>query len=134
MQTDRRYFTKHGQHLNKIGKERLAKDLAYTINEVFKNTTKNSEQIYPLSWKEEGMPQDKLMGPLAKQQCNIYIDKDGHSPPLSSTNNRENVPNTSCESLYKLDEVQETIKLDQTLRTSNRQNNATIPRNNDFLW
>jgi hypothetical protein len=25
MQTDRRYFTKHGQHLNKIGKERLAK-------------------------------------------------------------------------------------------------------------
>jgi hypothetical protein len=27
MQTDRRYFTKHGQHLNKIGKERLAKDL-----------------------------------------------------------------------------------------------------------
>ena len=73
MQTDRRYFSKHGQHFNKIGKERLAKDLAFTINEVFSNTTKNSEQIYPLSWKEEGMPQDKLVGPLAKQQCNIYI-------------------------------------------------------------
>jgi hypothetical protein len=52
MQTDRRYFTKHGQHLNKIGKETLAKDLAFTINEVFRNTTNKSEQIYPLSWKE----------------------------------------------------------------------------------
>ena len=134
MQTDRRYFTKHGQHFNKIGKERLAKDLAFTINEVFSNTTKNSEQIYPLSWKEEGMPQDKLVGPLAKQQCNIYTDKDGHFPPLSCTNNRKNVPNTSCETVCKPDEVQETIRLDQTLRTSNRQNKATIPRNNDFLW
>jgi len=31
MQTDRRYFTKHGQHLNKTGKECLAKELAYSM-------------------------------------------------------------------------------------------------------
>ena len=52
MQTDRRYFTKHGQHLNKTGKECLAKELAYSINEVFRMTLTKGDQIYPLPWNE----------------------------------------------------------------------------------
>jgi lysophospholipase L1-like esterase len=44
MHTDRRYFTKHGQHLNKTGKERLAKDLAFTINEVSGNTRNTTKK------------------------------------------------------------------------------------------
>jgi hypothetical protein len=39
--------------------------------EILEILQKNSEQIYPLAWKKEGMPQDKLIGPLTKQQCNI---------------------------------------------------------------
>ena len=110
MQTDRRYFTKHGQHLNKIGKERIAKDLACSINEVFRNTPTKSDQIYPLPWKE---------------------NKIEHSSPYSDTNNKGNDPKIRCRPLTKLDEVRE---LEKTQRISNRQNKATIPRNTDFLW
>ena len=114
MQTDRRYFTTHGQHLNKIGKERLAKDLACSINEVFRNTPTKSEQIYPLPWKE---------------------NKIGHSSFLySDTNNKGNDPKIRGEPQTKLDPIRDLEKINQTQRISNRQNEATIPRNTDFLW
>jgi hypothetical protein len=71
------------------------------------------------------------MVPRAKQKCNIDTDKVEHSSPHSCTTNRENGSKISCESLYKSDEVQESIKLDQTLRTSNRQNKAIL-RNDNF--
>jgi hypothetical protein len=113
MPTDRRYFTNHGQHLNKPGKECLAKELAYSINEVFRKTLTKGDQIYPLPWNENKIEPSFL---------------------YSDTNKKGNDLETQSEKLTKLDGLQELGKLDQTQRISNRQNKATIPRNTDFLW
>ena len=52
MTTDRKYFTTHGFHLNDLGKERIAKEIACQIREIV-NSRPNNEPTYSLHWKEE---------------------------------------------------------------------------------
>jgi hypothetical protein len=47
-----KYFTKHGFHLNKSGKEGLAKKIALQITEIIKSKL-NNKPILPLPWEEE---------------------------------------------------------------------------------
>ena len=53
MTTDRKHFTKHGFHLNIIGKEGLAREIALQITEIIKPTLNNNKPMLPLPWNEE---------------------------------------------------------------------------------
>ena len=50
--TYRKYFTNHGFHQNKVGKEMMALQVACQIREIV-NSRPNKEPVYPLYWKEE---------------------------------------------------------------------------------
>jgi hypothetical protein len=52
MNFDRRYFTKHGFHLNNVGKDKLAKVIALQINKIFKPSL-NDRFVISLQWKDE---------------------------------------------------------------------------------
>jgi hypothetical protein len=52
MSTDRKYFTNHGFHLNKLGKERIAKEIVRQIREIVNFVPKN-EPTNPLHWKDD---------------------------------------------------------------------------------
>ena len=52
LSTNRNHFTKHGLHLNKFGKEIIAKHIATQINQIIEIATK-SESAIPLQWKKE---------------------------------------------------------------------------------
>jgi hypothetical protein len=47
MNFDRRYFTKHGFHLNNVDKDKLAKIIALQINKIFKLSL-NDKFVTPL--------------------------------------------------------------------------------------
>jgi hypothetical protein len=65
MTNDRKYFTNHGLHQNKLGKELLAKEIACQIRETVNSGIKN-EPAYPLHWKDEHITD----GELVKLQAN----------------------------------------------------------------
>ena len=52
LSTSRNHFTKHGLHLNKLGKEMIAKHIATQINQISEIATK-SESAVTLQWKKE---------------------------------------------------------------------------------
>jgi hypothetical protein len=74
MTTDRKYFMNHGFHLNKLGKERIAKEIVCQIREIVNSVPKN-EPAYPLHWKDEHI------------SMNTIIDI---AQPLSCTSNEGN--------------------------------------------
>jgi hypothetical protein len=54
MNFNRKYFTKHGLHLNNVGKEGLAKLTASQINKISNCRSKQNPVIF-LQWKEESI-------------------------------------------------------------------------------
>jgi hypothetical protein len=52
MESNRKYYTKYGLHLNKAGKEGLARSIAYLINQIMSKENKE-KSIITLNWKEE---------------------------------------------------------------------------------
>ena len=50
MNFNRKYFTKHGLHLNNVGKEGLAKVIAFQINTIIKCSS-NDKPVIPLLWE-----------------------------------------------------------------------------------
>jgi len=52
MNFNRKYFTKHGFHLNNAGKERLAKVIASQIKKII-NYSSNENPVISPQWKEE---------------------------------------------------------------------------------
>ena len=107
---DRKLFTRHGMHLNKRGKEWLAKLLATQISRLVIYKVRAAPKI-ALKWKDE----------LAVNQC-LEINTSIESPP-AQTNNSNNKIQT--DTLHKETAVP---------RTSNRQKKHPITRNNDLLW
>ena len=116
--TDRKCFTKHGFHQNKLGNDGLAKEIACQINKIITSGSDN-KPAYPVHWKEERIAKNTIM--------NIV-------PPLNCTRHEGNVPETETKSPQGHSSQQKLTKLDCLQRTSNRQNKATIQRNNEFLW
>jgi hypothetical protein len=112
MNFDRRYFTKHGFHINNVGKDKLAKVIALQINKIFKPSL-NDKFVIPLQWKDE-------------------------TTNNSSTVNTSHISGekTAMDNPSKLDSpFLHDLRASKCIhRTSNRQNKARISRNSDFLW
>ena len=51
---NKKYYTKHGPHLNNVGKEWLARSIANLIN-MFAYNNNKVEPIIVLHWKEESI-------------------------------------------------------------------------------
>ena len=52
MESNRKYYTKHGLHLNKAGIEGLARSIAYLINQIMLKENKR-KSVIKLKWREE---------------------------------------------------------------------------------
>jgi hypothetical protein len=103
---DRKFFTRHGMHLNKRGKEWLSKLLATQISSLVTNKHRDAPTI-ALKWKDES-------------EVSQYPET-----RTTSMTPSDQTKNTN-------DEIQsdETV----TLRTSNIQKKPPITRNKNFLW
>jgi hypothetical protein len=97
-------------HLNKRGKEWLAKLLATQISRLVIDKVRAAPKI-ALRWKDE----------LAVNQC-IEINTSLESPPAQTNNSKNKI---QIDTLHKETAVP---------RTSNRQKRQPITRNKDFLW
>ena len=115
---NRKYFTKHGFHLNNAGKEGLAKVIASQINMII-NCSSNENPVIPLQWKEEATTKSIIVNTTHLSTQKTAMD---NSPKLESP------------LIETHDSQQELIGSECTSRISNRQKKATISRNSDFLW
>jgi hypothetical protein len=114
----RKYFTKHGLHLNNAGKEWLAKLIATQIDKLINNINE-IEPTVALNWKEE----------TTNESIKI---KDNHMPNLLTTDNdlsKVLVPRTQIHNSQGNMTGSESLR-----RTSNRQKKAPVTRSKDFLW
>lgn len=103
----RKYFTRHGMHLNKHGKEWLSKHIATQIHRLVENNSKDTS-IIPLKWKIEPISKQNSANPLLEQITTGPINP--------------NKPDSSI--------TIETL----TNRVPNRNRRLPITRSNDFLW
>ena len=55
-----KYSTKHGLHLNNVGKEGLAKVIARQINKIIKRSS-NDKPLIPLQWKDESINESTIV-------------------------------------------------------------------------
>jgi len=118
MNFDRKYFTKHGLHLNNVGKEELAKVIASEINRIIKYSS-NDKPVIPLQWKDESINKSIIVNTTHMSKQKTAVDNPSKlESPLTQI----------------LDTQQEFIGYECIHTASNRQNKATISRNSDFLW
>lgn len=103
----RKYFTRHGMHLNKHGKEWLSKQIATQIHRLVESNSKDTP-IIPLKWKIEPISKQNSANPLLEQTITCPINP--------------NKPNGSV--------TVETL----TNRVPNRNRRLPITRSDDFLW
>jgi len=109
MDFNRKYFSKHGFHLNNAGKERLAKVIASQIKKII-NYSSNENPVISPQWKDE------------------FINKS-----ISANTTKLHTRKTAVDNSLKLespliqaDSQQELIEPECICRTSNRQKKATI--------
>ena len=100
-------FTRHGQHLNSIGKSKLAQHIAQYLIRSFINT--NTELI-PMKWKTSILE-------VIPMECEVM-----------GINNEKSDLNSDRE-----EESQSTIN-NQNIRVSSRRKKNTQARSNEFLW
>jgi hypothetical protein len=118
MNFNRKYFTKHGPHLNNAGKEGLAKVIASQINKII-NCSSKENPVISLQWKDESINKSIIVNTMHLSTRKTAVD---NLPKLESTLTEAH------------DSQQELIASECTHRTSNMQKKATISRNSDFLW
>jgi hypothetical protein len=118
MNFNRKYFTKHGSHLNNAGKEGLAKVIASQINEII-NCSSNENPVISLQWKDESINKNIIVNTTHLSTRKTAVD---------------NLPKLESTLIEAHNSQQELIGSVCTHRTSNRQKKATISRNSDFLW
>jgi len=115
---NRKYYTKHGLHLNNAGKEWLAKLIASHIDKPVSDINR-TEPTIALNWKEETA--NVSISVTNNHMPNLMLTEDDFSnvliSPIQIHNNQSN--NTDSELLRK---------------TSSRQNKAPVTRSKDFLW
>jgi hypothetical protein len=117
MNFNRKYFTKHGFHLNNAGKEGLAKVIASQINKII-NCSSNENPVIFLQWKEECIDKSIIVNTTHSSTRKTAVDNSAKvESPLIQT----------------LDRQQELIGSECTHRISNRQKKATVSRNSDCL-
>jgi hypothetical protein len=111
MSTNWRHFTKHGLHLNSLGKEWLAKQTAIQIELLVVSSSKVNT-IIPLKWKEETM--NLINENMMSSEMNTV---EGLIPSIQSPDNQINLE-----------------KNDSLRRISMRNKKAPTTRTKDFLW
>ena len=86
------YFTWHGLHLNKYGKEWLSKQIATRIHRLVEDNSKNTPLI-PLKWKIEPISKQNSTNPLPEQTaiCPIKSNElnDSVTVPVKASTSRE---------------------------------------------
>jgi len=118
MNFDRKYFTKHGLHLNNLGKEGLAKVIASQINKIIKCSS-NDKPVISLQWKDESINKSIIVNTTHMSNQKTAVDNPSKlESPLTQIH----------------DTQQEFIGSECIGRASNRHNKATFSRNSDFLW
>jgi hypothetical protein len=118
MNFNRKYFIKHGFHLNNASKGGLAKVIASQINKII-NCSLNENPVISLQWKDESINKS------------IIVNTTHLSTQTTAVNNP---PKLEFPLIQAHDSQQELIGSECTRRTSNRQKKATVSRNSDFLW
>jgi hypothetical protein len=119
--TERRYYTRHGLHLNVRGKEIMAKKLITVIQEIIGMQTKND--IIPMSWKNtlhehsRQESQDKNISNITlNDNTYLHSGKDGNRE--DTTRSKENHVNNPG----------------QEIEYCTRRKRRPPTRNVDFLW
>jgi hypothetical protein len=67
IELQRRHFTQHGQHLNYIGKELVANELA---NLILQHFTKVETEIIQMEWKDDNLHEMNLIAQITNIQEN----------------------------------------------------------------
>jgi hypothetical protein len=140
---ERRYFTKHGLHLNTSGKERIAHELAITVRNFLKK-----EKLSPISlyWKEDTLFSELNGNESHTCSNNPTTDPQSHLP-TSEQCKRNSVSEESTQALKCeegeigwLEPGNEATSLPRTnlgeskTRNSNHHKQEPITRSSDFLW
>ena len=106
---DRKYFTQHGMHLNKSGKERLSKLTATQICRLVKSNNKEVP-IIALNWKDESTGKQNTINSLSEQTTTCPVSLGRNNPDGS-------------------------ISEDKPLNTViTRNRKLPVMRSKDFLW
>jgi hypothetical protein len=84
---NRKYFTRHGMHLNKNGKECLSKLIATQICRLVNGNNKDVPVI-PLNWKDEFTDKQNTVNSLSEQKTTCSISLDWKKPDGSVTEDR----------------------------------------------
>jgi hypothetical protein len=90
MTIDRKLFTRHGFHLNKIGKEGLAKEIALQITEIIKAGLNNNKPLLPLPWNEEPKGKNAIVDISLTKNYNPPMGKSLTSSPLNCSSAMDN--------------------------------------------
>ena len=105
----RKYFTRHGMHLNNSGKECLSKLIATQINKLV-NENNKVVHVIPLNWKQEHTDNQNTVNSLSEQETTCPISLDGNKPDSTVTEEKS-------------------LK-----RAVTRNRKLPVTRSNDFLW
>ena len=108
--TDRKYFTNHGFHLNKPGKERIVKQIVSQIRETVNSVSKN-EHTYPPHLKED---YTSVTMKIDVTQPSSFTSSEGNAPQLGTK-----LPQEHCTQ-------QERSIMDHKIRMSNDYNKAEM--------
>ena len=113
-----KYFTNHGLHLNKAGKEWLVKLIASQIDKLVSDINK-IEPIIALNWKEE--------------TTNVSINiTNNHKPNLMIT--EDDFPNVLVSPIQIHNNQHNKTDSELLRKTSSRQKKTPVTRSKDFLW
>jgi hypothetical protein len=105
--SNRKYFTPHGMHLNKSGKEWLSKLIATQICRLVKSKNR-AIPVIALNWEDE----------LADKQNTVHMHTESKTAPDQNNSS----------------ETEVTHKEIVVCRTSSRHKRVAITRKKDFLW
>ena len=83
---NRKYFTRHGMHLNKGGKEWLSKLTATQICRLVKNNT--DVPVIALNWKDESTDRQNTVNSLSEQKTTYPISLGWNKPDGSVSDDK----------------------------------------------
>jgi hypothetical protein len=112
--SERKYYTKHGQHTNVIGKELMAKNIIEAVKHLLKPRKKTP---IVMKWKNEGNNENQ----------NTNDDKNAAEEEGRDTVNI----NESIQVVEKTDRLEEE---ETEVLTSKRSRKIPVTRSSDFLW
>jgi len=112
--TDRKFFTRHGLHMNNLGKEKIASKVSVTVKNIFQ---KQNMKI-SLCWKNGCDISAKIVSDNQTED-NISLQEDSK---------------TDQTTLEDIEVPTATPSSDEGLRMSKRKKKPPTTKSEDFLW